>query len=280
MSQDDVELRKLLAAYSGGDIVGFRTRFRTHEDQDQTLVNATGEELAVTYSEDTARFIAASVNYTRAALSAMPQRVSPDLIAQLTALASRLTQMGEYEAVDLIDTVVERVTAMPQRELLADALEREEGVALVHSTASPAVINPEKGWQAFYDGAIAQGHGDEEAREMADFYWAHPADVAEKRNAERKDRLHLVDMAGLFAEDYAREKLERDAEDDAVRLHKLATDRFEEIIVLKARLAEALEALEPFAAQTRASAPETLRLISRARAAADKIRAAMTQDKQ
>ena len=53
----------------------------------------------------------------RAALSAMPQRLSPELIAQLTALASRLTQMGEYEACDLIDTVVARVTAMPGREL-------------------------------------------------------------------------------------------------------------------------------------------------------------------
>ena len=84
-------------------------------------------------------------------------RLSPDLIAQLNALASRLTAQGEYEACDLIDTVVARVSAMPPRELLR----------------------------------------------------------------------------------------------------------------------EALEALEPFAAQTRASAPETLRLISRARAAADKIRAAM-----
>jgi hypothetical protein len=46
----------------------------------------------------------------RAAISAMPQRVSPELIAQLNKLASRLTQMGEYDAVDLIDTVVERVT--------------------------------------------------------------------------------------------------------------------------------------------------------------------------
>lgn len=50
-------------------------------------------------------------------------RVSPDLIAQLNKLASRLTAQGEYEAVDLIDTVVARVTAMPQRELLADALD-------------------------------------------------------------------------------------------------------------------------------------------------------------
>ena len=45
--------------------------------------------------------------------AAMPPRVSPELIAKLNALASRLTQMGEYEAVDLIDTVVARVTPAP-----------------------------------------------------------------------------------------------------------------------------------------------------------------------
>ena len=49
-------------------------------------------------------------------------RLSPDLIAKLNALASRLTAQGEYEAVDLIDTVVARVTAMPGRELLREAL--------------------------------------------------------------------------------------------------------------------------------------------------------------
>ena len=43
-------------------------------------------------------------------VNAMPQRLSPDLIAQLTALASRLTAQGEYEACDLIDTVVARLT--------------------------------------------------------------------------------------------------------------------------------------------------------------------------
>ena len=37
-------------------------------------------------------------------------RVSPELIAQLNKLASRLTAQGEYEAVDLIDTVVARLT--------------------------------------------------------------------------------------------------------------------------------------------------------------------------
>lgn len=46
-------------------------------------------------------------------LDAMPPPVSPELIAKLNALASRLTQMGEYEAVDLIDTVVARVTPLP-----------------------------------------------------------------------------------------------------------------------------------------------------------------------
>lgn len=168
------------------------------------------------------------------------------------------------------------LSALPERELLREALKREEGVTLVHSTASPAVIDPEKGWQASYDGAIAQGHGDEGARAVANFYWAHPADVAEKRNTERKDRLHLVDMAGLFAEDYVREKLERDAEDDAVRLHKLATDRFEEIIALKAMLREALSALEPFANIAQGDNPQINdTTIKQARAAADKIRAAM-----
>lgn len=45
-------------------------------------------------------------------------------------------------------------------------------------------------------------------------------------------------------------------------------------------LAEALSALEPFAAQTRARGPTEERNIRRARAAADKIRAALTQEKQ
>ena len=38
------------------------------------------------------------------------ERVSPDLIAQLNKLATYLTEQGEYEAVDLIDTVVARLT--------------------------------------------------------------------------------------------------------------------------------------------------------------------------
>lgn len=50
------------------------------------------------------------------------ERISPELIAQLNKLASYLTDQGEYEAVDLIDTVVARATAMPSRELLREAL--------------------------------------------------------------------------------------------------------------------------------------------------------------
>ena len=50
-------------------------------------------------------------------------RLSPELIDKLNKLATYLTEQGEYEAVDLIDTVVARVSAMPQRELLAEALE-------------------------------------------------------------------------------------------------------------------------------------------------------------
>ena len=72
---------------------------------------------------------------------------------------------------------------------------------------------------------------------------------------------HTIDLRR--AQDFARtaitaylsampqRELLREAEDDAVRLHKLATDRFEEIIVLKARLAEALDVLTPFAVGAR-----------------------------
>jgi hypothetical protein len=46
-------------------------------------------------------------------LDAMPPRVSPELIDKLNKLASYLTEQGEYEAVDLIDTVVARLTPLP-----------------------------------------------------------------------------------------------------------------------------------------------------------------------
>lgn len=43
-------------------------------------------------------------------VNAMPPRLSPELIAQLNKLATYLTAQGEYEACDLIDTVVARLT--------------------------------------------------------------------------------------------------------------------------------------------------------------------------
>jgi len=42
--------------------------------------------------------------------AALPPPVSPELIAGLNKLASYLTEQGEYAAVDLIDTVVARLT--------------------------------------------------------------------------------------------------------------------------------------------------------------------------
>jgi hypothetical protein len=64
MSASDViaRLRELRAKAQCGQIVGFRTRFISRDDQDQTLVNETGEELAMTYNEDTARLFAAAMN--------------------------------------------------------------------------------------------------------------------------------------------------------------------------------------------------------------------------
>ena len=42
-------------------------------------------------------------------VAAMPPPVSPELIDKLNKLATYLTEQGEYEAVDLIDTVVARL---------------------------------------------------------------------------------------------------------------------------------------------------------------------------
>ncbi len=71
-----------------------------HADDDRP-----SDDLPTTdYDRDLAR--AAVTAY----LDAMPPPVSPELIAKLNALASRLTEQGEYAAVDLIDTVVARLT--------------------------------------------------------------------------------------------------------------------------------------------------------------------------
>jgi lipoprotein NlpI len=46
----------------------------------------------------------------RAAIAAMAPALSPEMIEKLNKLATYLTEQGEYEACDLIDTVVERLT--------------------------------------------------------------------------------------------------------------------------------------------------------------------------
>ena len=109
MSQDDVErvARAMVVADNG--------------DPEQIVYRATGPDKFLVEPLGSAWELYKPM--ARAALSAMPQRLSPDLIAQLNKLATYLTEQGEYEAVDLIDTVVARVSAMPQRELLAEALE-------------------------------------------------------------------------------------------------------------------------------------------------------------
>jgi len=48
--------------------------------------------------------------HASAAVAAMPPALSPELIDKLGKLAAYLTEQGEYEACDLIDTVVARLT--------------------------------------------------------------------------------------------------------------------------------------------------------------------------
>jgi len=56
--------------------------------------------------------------------AALPPPVSPELIAGLNKLASYLTEQGEYEAVDLIDTVVARVIDVAPPAALAGSGEK------------------------------------------------------------------------------------------------------------------------------------------------------------
>ena len=62
-----------------------------------------------------------AIRAARAAIAAMEPQVSPELIEKLGKLATYLTEQGEYEACDLIDTVVERVTK-PASRLQGDGL--------------------------------------------------------------------------------------------------------------------------------------------------------------
>jgi hypothetical protein len=121
MSQDDDQLVERVAQAIGNELIDGRWIKAEYDAR---------HEDAYAFLKDAAR----------AAVTAMPQRLSPELIAKLNALASRLTQMGEYAAVDLIDTVVARVSAMPERELLREALSALDRA------------------KALVDGAIANAH--------------------------------------------------------------------------------------------------------------------------
>lgn len=97
--------------------------FNRRQELDEATVERVARAICIDHTIDLRRAQDFARTAVTAYLSEMPPRLSPELIAKLNALASRLTQMGEYDACDLIDTVVERVSAMPQRELLAEALD-------------------------------------------------------------------------------------------------------------------------------------------------------------
>lgn len=66
---------------------------------------------ALYHNERTLREVVWSVRaFLKAYDAALPPQVSPELIAKLGKLGTYLTEQGEYEACDLIDTVVERLT--------------------------------------------------------------------------------------------------------------------------------------------------------------------------
>jgi GT2 family glycosyltransferase len=88
-------------------------------------------------------------------------RVSPDLIAQLNALASRLTQMGEYEAVDLIDTAASRLSEMDAE------IKRLREIESFAQTAA-RWSNPER----------RHPHTIVSADEMLKAIWGHPSRAA------------------------------------------------------------------------------------------------------
>jgi hypothetical protein len=84
-----------------------------HDEQVEKVARAIYEtasgpwEFASDYGQDILRLEA------RAAIAAMAPALSPELIDKLGKLAAYLTERGEYEACDLIDTVVERLTPPP-----------------------------------------------------------------------------------------------------------------------------------------------------------------------
>ena len=78
----------------------------------------------------------------RAAIAALQPQVSPELIEKLGKLANYLTEQGEYDACDLIDTVVARVTkpALPPQ---GDGLAELRALLDEHDKAcGPTIYTP------------------------------------------------------------------------------------------------------------------------------------------
>lgn len=99
--------RNALDAYETRPSVTAQPRFFI--DHGQIHDRDTGKH--ITTDEDTV--FCDGINHCLALLNelaALPVQVSPDLIEKLGKLANYLTEQGEYEACDLIDTVVERLT--------------------------------------------------------------------------------------------------------------------------------------------------------------------------
>lgn len=94
-----------------------KTLWRVGHHSD-VYVMASGEAFwgGITSKEDREKLLVVPIDpdaLTRAAIAAMGDgwpSISPELIDKLNKLATYLTEQGEYEACDLIDTVVERLT--------------------------------------------------------------------------------------------------------------------------------------------------------------------------
>ena len=94
-----------------------KTLWRVGHHSD-VYVMASGEAFwgGITSKEDREKLLVVPIDpdaLTRAAIAALGDgwpSISPELIDKLNKLATYLTEQGEYEACDLIDTVVERLT--------------------------------------------------------------------------------------------------------------------------------------------------------------------------
>lgn len=116
-------------------------------------------------------------------------RLSPELIAQLNKLATYLTAQGEYEAVDLIDTVVARVSAMLGRELRY----MDEGEQAIMSAAlrksAKVVRRNEPGRELLAEALDARLAALEEAAVIAETWFDH-----HRPQQPKKSRFDIYDI--------------------------------------------------------------------------------------